>query len=178
MEHGYDAGGPARRHQAVLRSVPERRCAEGEHAAGPDLQHRRESVGSIVVVAARLRLRMCGEADAALSFPLVGFVVHRSGSAVIGSVRRVRVGSGQAGAVSAPTRTLQRYGRVAPMAGQRSAFRRGSDGRADVCHHSPFESGAHQRRSRRASVCVDERHRRRLGGEADRRVPRRGAQSA
>ena len=31
---------PPRRPQAVLRSIPERRRAEGEHAAGPHLQHR------------------------------------------------------------------------------------------------------------------------------------------
>ena len=58
---------PARRAEAVLRSVSEGRRAEGRHAAGVHLQHRRESLGSAAVVAARVRRRLRDEVDAALS---------------------------------------------------------------------------------------------------------------
>ena len=52
----HRAGVPARRAEAVLRSVSEGRRAEGVHAAGVHLQHRREPLGSLPVVAARVRV--------------------------------------------------------------------------------------------------------------------------
>ena len=75
---GYDAGPaevgrrhraavPPRRAEAVLRSVPEGRRAEGRHAAGVHLQHRRESLGPAEALAARLRDGLRRADEAALS---------------------------------------------------------------------------------------------------------------
>ena len=51
MGRRYRTAIPPRCTQAVLRSVPERRCAQGRYAAGFDVQHRRKSLGSVEVVA-------------------------------------------------------------------------------------------------------------------------------
>ncbi len=53
--------------QAVLRSIPENRCAEGRHAARVHLQHRRESLGSLEELAAGLRTGLRRAAEAAVS---------------------------------------------------------------------------------------------------------------
>ena len=50
----HGAAIPPRRAQAVLRSVSERRRAQGRYAAGVHLQHRRESLGPLEILAAGL----------------------------------------------------------------------------------------------------------------------------
>ena len=67
VERRHDARSPARCDQAVLRSVPEGRRAEGDHAAGADLQHRRKSLGPIHLVAAGMRFRLPRDIAAAVS---------------------------------------------------------------------------------------------------------------
>ena len=78
VERQHRAGIPARRAAAVLQSVSEGRRAEGRHAAGLLLQHRRESLGSPEVVAARVREGLRGEVEAALSDVELRPVVHRA----------------------------------------------------------------------------------------------------
>ena len=58
---------PPRRSEAVLRSISEGRRAQGRHAAGVHLQHRRESLGSFEDLAAGLREGLRGADEAALS---------------------------------------------------------------------------------------------------------------
>ena len=58
---------PPRCAEAVLRSVPENRRAQGRHAAGLHLQHRRESLGSSEELAAGLRAGLRRAAEAAVS---------------------------------------------------------------------------------------------------------------
>ncbi len=109
--------------QAVLRPVPGGRCAEGQHAARADLQHRRKPLGSLQVLAAQLRQGLPQQAEVALPRCRRHLVVQRAGWRC-GQVRRVRVRSGQAGAVPAAAGALCRSRRVDALAGERSALRR------------------------------------------------------
>src|SRR5207247_8058924 len=97
-------------------------CATGGHAAGADLQHRRKSLGPIHVVAAGMRFRL--RRDIAAAVPDAGlrsFVLAARGVSVSAGVRRVRLRSREASALSAAARTVQRHRRVAAMAGGGSA---------------------------------------------------------
>ena len=64
------------------------------------------------------------------------------------------------------TRTL------AHLAGDRPALCRWTARRADLCDRTAYEAAARERTARGESVRFDQRHRQRLGGEADRRLSR------
>ena len=110
--------------------------------------------------------------DAAVSEPRSQAELHRAGGR---GVRRIRVRSGQAGAVSrAPdsARRLRQRHDVAAVARGRSARSVRPNRRAGVHLRRAHRAGEDQRPADREPRCVDRRHRRRLGGEADRRLSR------
>ena len=110
VERRHGAAVPARRAQAVLRSVSEGRRAEGRHAAGVHLQHRREPLGSPEELAAGVRERAAPTASKPL-YLTAGFgLSFTAPTAQSGRprLRRVRLRSGQAGAVSAASGPLRR----------------------------------------------------------------------
>ena len=78
----HGAAVPARRAQAILRSVLEGRCAKSGDAAGLHLQHRRKPLGSAAEVAAGLRDGLCGNVEAALPCGELRPVVHATGGGV------------------------------------------------------------------------------------------------
>jgi hypothetical protein len=173
MERRHDARSASRHPQAVLRSVSEGRGAKGEYAAGSHLQHRGQSLGSFQVVAAVLRHAVRRKTQAPLPVGRVRTVVCRPGvGTVVVRIRRVRVGSRQAGALHATTNTLQGRRGVAPVARQRPARGSRSHRRADVFNARARRAGNDRRSAGRPSRRCDERHRQRLGREADRRLPR------
>ena len=93
------------------------------------------------------------------------------------AIRGIRVRSGQAGPVSraAGSGDVQRGVELEAVAGRRSAPVRRSHRRADVRQRAVHRAVDDQRRGGRDALRVDHRHRQRLGGEADRRLPARGA---
>src|SRR5262249_36696647 len=82
----------------------------------------------------------------------------------------------KAGPVAAAAGVLRGWRGLAAMAGDRSALRRWTPGRADLCHAAVDRISADQRAAGGESGRLDQRHRQRLGGEVDRRVSGRSAQ--
>ena len=93
-------------------------------------------------------------------------------------LRRVRLGSGQARAVHPAAGPVRRRRRLAPLAADGSALRRRSSRCPELRDAGADRARARQRRAGRASGGVHERHRRRLGREADRRLSRRSPEPA
>ncbi len=134
----HRAAVPPRRAEAVLRSVPEGRRAEGRHAAGVHLQHRREPLGPrssrgrspAPTAAPRRRRRSICTSGFGLSFTAPA-AANRSPPAPTTSTSPIR-----------PSRCRTCRGRCAsPTATPggrwlltRSALRRRSPRRADLCH--------------------------------------------
>ena len=138
---------PARRAEAVLRSIPEDRRAQSRHAARVHLQHRRESLGPPAQLAAGLRKGLRRAAEAALSAGRFRLGIRQAGS----SRRRcgfLRLRSRQARALSSAAGALRRFRPLENLAGHRSAHRGRPDRRADVPNGRAHRAGAHWRRAR------------------------------
>ncbi len=172
---------PARRAEAVLRSVSEGRRAEGRHAAGVHLQHRREPLGPLPVVAARVRDGLRDGVEAALP--------DRRRSGCRFSRAAPRRDQPPASTSTSPIRPSRC--RIIPRPVRfadgdawrrwlltRSALRRRSSRRPDLRDAGADRAGAHQRRAGREPGGVHQRHRQRLGREADRRLSRRSPEPA
>ena len=91
-------------------------------------------------------------------------------------LRRIRLRSGEARALSAAAGPLRRPRRVDAMAADRSAVVSGSP---DVLtYETPPLTEPLRMAARRSSTCrVDQRDRQRLGGQVDRRLSRRGCRA-
>ena len=115
----HRAAVPPRRAEAVLRSVPEAGRTEGRHAGRLHLQHRREPLGPLPALAAVVRHRLPVDRQAAVFHRQLRPVVHGAGSGQRERrqrLRRVRLRSGQAGALPAAAGALLRWRRLAALA--------------------------------------------------------------
>src|SRR5512146_1072007 len=132
MGRRYGAAVSPGRTAAVLQSVSERWCGESRYSAGFYLQYRRESLGPLELVAARVREGMREQVQAALLRLELRTFVHgpiAERYKVSSNVRRVRIRSGKAGAFSGASGEDERSRFLATLAGRRSAVR----GRAPGC---------------------------------------------
>ena len=168
---------PPRRAEAVLRPVPEGRRAQGRHAAGVHLQHRREPLGPPEELAAGLREGLRRAAEAALSAGRISAWASTSPGAARAADAYVSDPAKPVPYVPRPVRFADsRPLETWLVTDQRIGGR--PHRRADLPDARADRAGADQRRARRRPVRGDHRHGRRLGGEADRRLSRRGARAS
>ena len=151
---------------AVLPLLPARSRREAG-VARDDVPVGRESVADLRRVAAV----RCQADQSVLSLRRPAVV--RSAIECDAAVSRVRLRSGQPGAVSRTARVADLPGRrLAHVGGGRPALRGRSPRRSHVRERAAGARSDDHRRSGRRSVCVDVRHRFGLRGEADRRLSR------
>ena len=124
-------------------------------------------------LAAELRKRLPGQVEAALSCRRTAG--SRSTRRRPAAAKFTEYVSDPAKPVpfSAAARSWPRRRRLAHLAGARSALCRRPARRAHLCHRSTHRAAAARRRPDSASLRLHQRHRQRLGGEADRRLSRR-----
>ena len=130
---------------------------------GADLRDRHQQMGGEPALAD-------GHADAALSDGGNGVELRPPCG---GRARRLCLRPGQARAVPAAADQHGRRRPVAQLAGPRPALRRRPAGRAQLHERAADQAGAHHGRAASRPVRRDQRHRQRLGGEADRRLSQR-----
>ncbi len=165
------AAGPA----SLPRSVSEGWRAQGGHRAGHGVRDRHQCLAATAGVAGGLHQRLHPPSDAALPASRTLALVHGARGRWGGGVRRVHLRSGQAGAVPRPSDSADRLRRrlhVGALAGRRSARGLGAPRRPGVHVGGADGAGEDQRTAGGAPGGVHRRHRRRLGGEADRRLSR------
>ncbi len=172
---------PPRGPAAVPRPVPEGRRAAGRRRAGDRLRDRHQRLAPTARLAGGLRRAAARCAPTPLYLGAgakLGFAAPRAGDAPFDGVR-LRSRRSRCPTVPRPVRVGTTAADLAALAGRRPA--RGLRPPRRRWPSSPTSltapvkiSGAAGRQPGR----LDERHRRRLGGQADRRLPRRGGRAS